>query len=361
MIQSAYIHIPFCEKICAYCDFFRCGYNPILVHKWLKMILQEIADHKLHSLKTLYIGGGTPSVLTNIHLETLLQSLSSSITQDCEFTMEANVSHLTKEKLQLMKQYGINRISLGVQCFNDEILQRIGRTHTLNDVIDCINRIHEIGIHNISIDLIYGLPNQSFDIWKKDLALAIQLPISHISLYALTIETNSRFAREHVSTIDASLDADMYEYACKYLSEHGFEQYEISSFARNQQYSQHNLAYWNYDDFYGIGCGASGKMHHMRYDNTKNFMTYLQKGASPEYIPLSKSDEQFEMIMMSLRKKKGLKRSLYQKRFDHDVYEDYQMMIDEHIKKGNIILDDDYMYASEKGFPILNDILVDFL
>lgn len=361
MCKSAYVHVPFCEKICAYCDFFRCGYNPFLADQWLDVILKEIEALKLADLSTLYIGGGTPTALNHKQLESLLKQLSSTITPASEVTIEANVSHLTSAKLQLMKKYGINRISLGIQSFQDHLLERVGRTHRKEDILPCIQHIHDHGIHDISIDLIYGLPNQSLEMWKEDLAYALTLPITHISLYALTIEEHSRFAREGVEAIDASLDADMYEYACKYLNENGFEQYEISSFAKNKCYSQHNLAYWNYDDFYGIGCGASGKAYHSRYDNTKSFLTYLKKGAEPSVISLSEEDERFEMIMMSLRKKEGLKRSLYQHRFHKDVYEDYQEVIDQNIKKGNLMINDHYLYATEKGFPILNDILIEFL
>lgn len=361
MCQSAYVHIPFCEQICAYCDFFRCGYNSFLAKQWLDVMLNEIDTLKLSNLKTLYIGGGTPTSLENPMMEILLSKLKPSLSNGVEYTMEANVSHLNDEKLSLITRYGVNRISLGIQSFQDALLERIGRTHRQKDILPCLERIHRHGIHNISIDLIYGLPNQSLEMWKQDLAYAINLPITHISLYALTIEENSRFAREGVEPADEDLEADMYEEACHFLELHGFEQYETSSFARNKCYSQHNLSYWNYDDFYGIGCGASGKMNHCRYDNTKSFVEYLEKGASPTMISLTLEEERFEMVMMSLRKKTGLNRLLYRQRFNSDVYDDYQEIIDCNVLKGNLVMDEVTLCATTKGFPILNDILVEFL
>ena len=361
MIQSAYIHVPFCKQICAYCDFFRCGYNSLLANKWLEVISKEISDLKLTNLKTLYIGGGTPSALSYHQLECLLKLLKPSIDQDCEYTMEANLSHLNNELLKLITNYGVNRLSLGVQSFQNHLLERVGRTHRKEDVLPTLERIHQHGIHNISIDLIYGLPNQTLEMWQADLAYAITLPITHISLYALTIEPNSRFAKEGVEAADENLDADMYEYACSFLQANGFEQYEISSFAKKECYSKHNLAYWNYDDFYGIGCGASGKTNNVRYDNTKNFIEYLNDGASPTNIELSKDELKFEMIMMSLRKKEGLNLNLYKERFHSHVYADFKAAIDQNIEKNNLMMNENYLYASAKGFELLNDILIDFL
>ena len=361
MIQSAYLHVPFCKQICAYCDFFRCGYNSLLANKWLEVIAKEIVDLQLTNLKTLYIGGGTPTALSYHQLECLLKLLQPSIDAEGEYTMEANLSHLNDDLLKLITSYGVNRLSLGVQSFQNHLLERIGRTHRKEDVLPTLERIHQHGIDNISIDLIYGLPNQTLEMWQADLAYAITLPITHISLYALTIEPNSRFAKEGVEAAEENLDADMYEYACSFLQAHGFEQYEISSFAKKECYSKHNLAYWNYDDFYGIGCGASGKSNDARYDNTKNFIEYLEHGASPTLIKLSQEEAKFEMIMMSLRKKEGLNLSLYQERFGSDVYTDFKAVIDQNVQKNNLIIDENYLYASDKGFEILNDILIDFL
>ena len=154
MCQSAYVHIPFCEQICAYCDFFRCGYNSFLAKQWLDVMLNEIDTLKLSNLKTLYIGGGTPTSLENPMMEILLSKLKPSLSNGVEYTMEANVSHLNDEKLSLITRYGVNRISLGIQSFQDALLEQIGRTHRQKDILPCLERIHRHGIHNISIDLI---------------------------------------------------------------------------------------------------------------------------------------------------------------------------------------------------------------
>lgn len=361
MIQSAYVHVPFCNHICAYCDFFRSGYNALLADQWLNVICDEIKAKKLPKLSTLYIGGGTPTALSETQLERLLQALDHARSESCEYTMEANLSSLSDTKLAIMKKHGINRISLGVQSFQDHLLAAIGRTHRQADIEPCLKRIHSYDIHNISIDLIYGLPDQTLRQWQEDLSYAISLPITHISIYSLTIEPNSQFGRAGIQPADENLDAQMYEYACQYLNAHGFIQYEISSFAKGDARSRHNLAYWNYDDFYGIGCGASGKEAHIRYDNTRRFDLYFTQGADPDQIVLSKRDEMFEMIMMSLRKKEGMSRALFQARFHRDVCDVYPEAIETNRAKGYLQCSETHLFATETGYPLLHEILIEFL
>lgn len=360
MAKALYIHIPFCEKICAYCDFFRGLYQEPLASKYIETLVLDI--EKINDdLKTIYIGGGTPSCLNESLLTLLLKTIHNKQFQLEEFTIEANVESLTKNKLLIMKKYGINRISIGVQSFDQNLLTICHRQHNEQMIKDTIKLIHECGIHNISIDLIYGLPSQSMELWKQDLQKALALDIKHLSLYALTIEPNSYFGRNHVSKCDEDLDADMYEYACKYLDKHGFKQYEIANFALVGYESKHNQMYWNYEDFIGLGLGASGKENHCRYDNQTNFKKYFNHEDMKTLIPLSKEDEMFEMVMMSLRMKKGLNRLLFKQKFHVDVDDIYHEIIHKHILKGNLIINEKYLYCSDQGFIILNDILSDFL
>lgn len=362
MCKACYVHVPFCQNICAYCDFFRCRYHKGLVDRWLFRISEEIQEKLTHPLETLYIGGGTPSSLNLSQLEILLKALYPYAKNCKEYTIEANVESIDFDKLVLCKKYGVNRVSLGVQTLQPTLLKEIHRQHQKKDIEQCIFNIHKAGIHNISIDLIYGLPNQTLRMWKEDLQEIVnRFDIQHISLYGLTIEPNSEFGRKGILNIDEEIEADMYDYAIEFLEEHGFYQYEISNFSKKGYSSQHNQMYWEYNDFYGVGCGASGKEHHARYDNIKNLDVYLHKGPSPEYVELNKDEEMFEMIMMSLRMKKGMQRKTFRERFNVDVYDQYKEIIDRLIDEEMLNLDSERMYTTNKGFHLLNDVLVRFL
>lgn len=363
MCNACYIHVPFCQEICAYCDFTRCRYHFGLVERWLDKIQQELKETlKQGTLKTIYIGGGTPSALSKQQLETLLIAIYPYINAVEEYTMEANVESFDIDKMQICKQYGVNRISLGVQSLQPEILSYIHRQHNAEDIKRCLTHLHEVGIHNISVDMIYGLPNQTLFMWQEDLSqLAQEYAITHISLYALTIEQHSEFGRNHVEPCDPDLEADMYEYALQYLSQTGFPRYEISNFAKKGYESKHNQMYWDYEDFYGIGMGASGKRHHMRYDNTKNMETYFQKGSDPKIIELKREDEMFEMMMMSLRLERGLCVQRFYDVFQEDVLTKFHDQIETNIQNQMLLLENGYLKATSKGFLLLNDLLIQFL
>lgn len=362
MCKAAYLHVPFCQDICAYCDFFRCRYHVGLAEKWLAAIAKELTIKKLSPLTTMYIGGGTPSALQPQQLETLLSLLVPYTKEVNEYTIEANVESLTDEKLDICQRYGVNRISLGVQSLQPSLLNQMHRHHTSEDVLACIKRIHAHGIHNISIDMIYGLPKQSLAMWEEDLhTIVSSFPIQHISLYGLTIEPHSKFGRQGIQNIDEDIEADMYDLAITLLQQYGFQQYEISNFAKPKYASLHNQVYWRYEDFYGIGCGASGKDKRGRYENTSNLETYLQQGASSVYEKLDTKAQMFEMIMMSLRMKQGISRQAFFERFGKDISEVYGSIIEKQKEKGLLLVDEEKIWASERGFHLLNDVLVEFL
>ncbi|EHJ7843251.1 radical SAM family heme chaperone HemW [[Clostridium] innocuum] len=362
-MKAVYVHVPFCRDICAYCDFTRCRYHAGLADQWLIAVEQELQKKLANvSVETAYIGGGTPSALNSRQLEMLLKLLSPYTAHVQEYTIEANVESLEDDKIELLKRYGVNRISLGVQTLQPTLLSIIGRRHTREEVGERIQQLHRYGVHNISIDLIYGLPQQTMQMWKEDLQDIIQhFQISHISLYALTIEEHSQFGRDGVQNIDADVEVDMDLYAVSYLEKHGFSQYEISNFAKPGAASVHNQMYWNYEDFCGIGCGASGKSGHVRYDNTRNLHTYLQKGSCPDIIELSRQDEMFEMLMMSLRMKQGMSLSRFRERFAADFETIYRAALQKNIARGMLLVKDGYVRTTGEGMLLLHDVLVDFL
>lgn len=363
MVKSLYLHIPFCAHICAYCDFFRFGYHEDLADRYL-VALKDDLDTQVNNkeLSSIYIGGGTPSVLSLFQLKNLMEMLNPYRSFVKEYTMEANVESLNVDKIKLIKEYGVNRISLGVQSLQDNLLNIIERKHSKQQIINVIDNLHQYGIDNISIDLIYGLPTQTLGMWKEDLASIVEeFNITHISLYALTIEKNSSFGRHNVKNIDPGLEADMYEYAIAYLSDHGFHHYEISSFAKGNHESMHNKAYWHYQDFYGVGCGASGKINHQRYEMVRNVDRYLHAKRIDEYIPLSIEDEMFEYIMMNLRLKSGLSYHHFEEMFHKSFNDIYGSVKDQLIQDGELSEDGDYLKTTMHGMLFLNDVLIKFI
>lgn len=360
-MKACYIHVPFCKEICAYCDFVRCRYQKQIADKWLHRILADIDAKLSQNVESIYIGGGTPTALSDSQFSSLLQKIEPYTVNCTEYTIEANPDSLNDEKIALLEKSHVNRISLGVQTFQPLLQEIIARKHCYSEIEQLLARLHQHQISNISIDLMYGLPEQTMAMWKEDLRLAVSLPISHISLYSLTIEEHSKFGREGIRNMDAQEEADMYEFAISYLKEHGFLHYEISNFAKAGKGSKHNLAYWNYDDFIGIGCGASGKEQHERYDNTKNIHTYIMQGACPTIISLQEDDEQFEMLMMSLRKSEGLDLIEFGRRFNIEFLKSYQQSVKKNIEKGFLIIKDNHLQTTYQGMLVLNDVLIDFM
>lgn len=360
MIKSMYVHVPFCNRICAYCDFTRVKHHPIVVQNWLYKIKQEIQEIETTKLDTLYLGGGTPTALDEQELEQLLCAL------DCfevakEYTIEVNPESLSLAKVQSLAKHKINRISMGVQSFQPHLLKIMNRVHTTEQVQQCLQWFKQVGIMNCSIDLMYGLPNQTMESWKRDLQKAVQLPIQHISLYSLTIEEHSVFGRKHVQPMDDDLEFQMYEYAIDFLNEHGFEQYEVSNFAKKGYESKHNLTYWHYEDFYGVGLGASGKIGNQRYTHSSNFQDYLTEHETMETVLLEKQELHFEAIMMGLRVLQGIDLVDYQRKYDCDLLDEYKEAVDKNIRKGYLECSDGFLRVTRQGMYLLHEVLLEFM
>lgn len=363
MVKALYVHVPFCKSICAYCDFFRCGYYKPLADKWLNALNREINEKNMNKhLKTIYIGGGTPTALSYDQLETLLKMLKPYTEYVEEYTIEANVEQINEELIDLLLKYNVNRISLGVQSLQSHLIKRINRFHNKQMVEDALKLLHTKGLTNISVDFIYGLPEQTLDMWKEDLKTIVFNPyIKHISLYALTIEEHSEFGRKGIKKCDDELEGEMYDEAISILTENGFHHYEISNYSKEGYESKHNKMYWKYEDFYGLGCGASGKENHVRYDNEKNLNDYICGSDKKEEIILSKNDEMFEMIMMSLRMKEGLNLSDFNSRFKIDFKDYYRDILKILTDKKWITVTDYNCFVSDTGMHYLHDVLIYFM
>lgn len=361
-VRSLYIHIPFCQHICAYCDFVRVGYHHDLAERFIERFKQDLAHHQGETFDTVYIGGGTPSALSNDQLETVLAAIRPYVSNHGEFTMEANPENLSEEKIKCCIRYGVNRISLGVQSNQPKLLHLIGRRHTLTDVERVISQLRHHGIDNISADGMYGLPTQTLSDFQSTVRWMIDQQLPHISLYALTIEPNSAFGRKHLSAIDNSLEGEFYQLAVDMLTSAGYHHYEISNFCLENKESRHNLTYWHYDDFAAIGPGASGKEKHHRYTITKNIHRYLTEGiVFDEDIDLTKADEMFEFVMMGLRLKAGIELRRFRDVFDADILSVFQPAIEKNLKKGWLNLSNTHLSANEAGRLFLHDLLIDFM
>ena len=350
--KGLYVHIPFCDHICGYCDFARGLYSEALADQYLIKLKAEILSKDLSGLKTIYIGGGTPTALSFNQLEDLLKFL---------YTIEANPESLTKEKALLFKEYGVNRISMGMQVTQSSLLRLIERKHTFFDVSDRVEMLNEIGINNISIDLMYGIPNQTLDDLKESLKKIAALEVTHVSLYALTIEPNSTFGLRGYKEAAADLDADMYESAIDYLEKFNFKRYEISNFSKEGYQSKHNKIYWKYSDFVGVGLNASGKANNKRYTNTRNIKKYLNDEIEEEVILLNKDDKMFEYIMMNLRLVEGFALEDFNKRFNVLFQDKYKDQLRQLQKEKLIYIDDKIVRASDYGLEILNNVIERFM
>lgn len=360
-MRHLYLHVPFCNSICYYCDFKRSIYQEEIVYAWLKSIDKELMSISESQMETIYIGGGTPTALNEKQLSHLLTMLDR-FTDVNEYTIESNIESLSFSKVKIMLEHGVNRISLGVQSLQDSLLQMMNRKHTAADVFHKIEQLHEWGIHNISCDFIYGFHNQTKFMWEQDLIKICTCPyVNHLSHYSLTIEENSVFGKRKQQKCDSEIEAWMYERAIQILTANGFHQYEVANFARGEKESCHNKGYWHYDDFYGIGLGASGKKGNVRYENCGTIHEYLQGKHQVVKEELSIEDRMFENIMMSLRLKEGMSITCFNTRYHCDFKEYYKEPLQKNIEKKWLEIKGDYVRTTNQGMLFLHDILIDFL
>ncbi len=359
---SLYLHVPFCASICSYCDFCHVIYREEIAQQWLEAIAYEIAQKDISEhLRTVYIGGGTPTSLSSFQLDCLLGLLDPFTSEVEEYTIEINPETLTEEKADIIASHGINRASVGLQTSNSHVLTLLGRHHSLDTIRDCLNLLKEKGIQNISLDLMYSLPTQTMDDLKISIQDAISLEPTHLSFYSLTIEDNTVFGKKGYQSLDEDTEADMYEYICQALPKYGFQQYEVSNFSLRGYDSKHNSAYWNYRDFYGIGCGASGKEGLCRYDNLRNIKDYIADPLQRNEIYLSEEDAMFEMLMMGIRFRNGMNLNLFEQTFGHTFEEIYGNKAQALIRDGMMQYLDGRIQCTAKGYEVMNSLLVEFM
>ncbi|MGT2754122.1 radical SAM family heme chaperone HemW [Streptococcus ovis] len=357
---SAYVHIPFCTQICYYCDFSKVFIKNQPVDEYLEALIEEVRFYDLPALKTLYIGGGTPSALSAEQLDYLLTNLERELdlSQLEEFTIEANPGDLTEEKIAVLQRSKCNRVSLGVQTFDDKMLKRIGRSHNQVQIYETIDSLKAAGFYNISIDLIYALPGQTMEQVVDNVAKALSLDIPHMSLYSLILENHTVFmnrqrrGRLHLPNED--VESDMFEYILAELEKNGFEHYEISNFTKPGFESRHNLMYWDNAEYYGLGAGASGYLNGMRYRNRGPIQHYLksirEKGHSRLHEEcLSQKEQMEEEMFLGLRKKSGISIARFEEKFQCSFDDTYGIVVAELKEEGLLQQNGDQLRMTKKG------------
>ncbi|MGF0112556.1 radical SAM family heme chaperone HemW [Streptococcus sp. SGI.013] len=356
---SAYVHIPFCTQICYYCDFSKVFIKNQPVDAYLDALLKEFASYDIKHLKTLYIGGGTPTAISAQQLDYLLKGLTKDLDLAYleEFTIEANPGDLTDDKIAVLKKSAVNRISLGVQTFNNKHLKRIGRSHNEEQIYTTISSLKEAGFHNISIDLIYALPGQTMDDVKENVQKALALDIPHLSLYSLILEKHTIFMnkmrRGKLNLPSEDSEAEMFEYIISELEKNGFEHYEISNFTKPGFESRHNLMYWNNAEYFGCGAGASGYLEGVRYKNhgpIRHYLNAVEAGdARVTEEHLSQVEQMEEEIFLGLRKKSGFSIQSFEEKFGHNFSQRYGVVVEELCQNGLLQIEGDRVRMTKKG------------
>lgn len=372
-----YIHVPFCAQKCNYCDFNSYKIEEknqktdylISIRKEMELYKEEFKSKEFTSV---FLGGGTPSILTPEELTTLMENIYSNfnIGKDAEITMECNPGTLDKVKLKAIKSLGINRLSMGLQVTQDHHLKYIGRIHTYEQFEKNYKDAIEVGINNINVDLMYSLPNQSFDEWKETLNKIINLNPSHISAYSLILEEGTKFydmyLNKEFELNDEEVDINIYNYTIDTLCKNGYHQYEISNYSKEGYECKHNIVYWKCDNYLGLGPGASGYINNYRYSNIcdiKGYNKCLEYDKRPieEKNILSKKDEMEEFIFMGLRMNKGINLDEFYKRFNIDFKHRYNDILGK-LKNLNLIIEqNNNIILTQRGREVSNTVFVEFI
>ena len=356
MTKSVYIHIPFCKNICSYCDFCKFIYNEKWVGAYLTGLNNEIKDRYMDDpIKTIYIGGGTPSALSIDELKRLFKIISVFNTNDLEeFTFECNLSDINEGLLEILKNNKVNRLSIGIQSFNKKNLEFMERNADFKDALKKVDLCHQYGFNNINLDLMYAIPGETLKDLKKDLDLFLKLNPTHISTYSLILEDHTKLSSKNVSYIEEELDYEMFKLISKKLN--SANHYEISNFSIPGYESKHNLVYWNNEEYYGFGLGASGYIDDIRYQNTKNLKEYLLGNYVLEKEILGLKEKMDYEIMLGLRKLKGINILEFKNKYSKDIEEVYNLK--PLLKSKDLIKKKGYIFINPQKIYIMNEILI---
>lgn len=363
-----YVHIPFCIKKCKYCDF--CSF-PDKTEKdrapYIDALVREILSYKDKNIEldTVFFGGGTPSVLTPFEFEKIVKAIKETfaLKADCEFTLEANPGTVSLEKLVVYKNAGVNRISLGLQSIHENEQKILGRIHNYNDFENSFLMCRSLGFSNINVDLMYAIPEQTKESFKKSVERVLSLQPDHISAYSLILEEGTPLYenKDMLNLVDEAAEREMYEELCSVLSKNGYSHYEISNYAKPGYESKHNLIYWQMDSYIGVGLSAHSYIFGERFCNTNSLNEYLAGGTKVREEGRTMADEAYEFAMLALRTKFGFLLKEYKDRFLQDFLLGRKEKIDRYTALGLMKCENGKIFLTESGFYVSNAILSDLL
>lgn len=373
-----YIHVPFCVQKCSYCDFYSLPLrDKTYMERYTMGLIREIeaqaAGWSGREFSSIYIGGGTPSLLFPEQIDRILRSLYAhlKILPQPEISMEANPATLSLSNLQELRSAGINRLSLGVQSFLDEELKILGRIHGATEVMEAVADLVKAGISNYNLDLIYGIPGQSQENWKYNLQMAVSCQPQHISTYLLQLDPSTPMAKQieqgRLKALEEDLEADMYYTGVDYLRSQGYQHYEISNFSRPGYACHHNLIYWQACEYLGLGPGAVSYRDGQRWLNIAQLEDYLDddhqgRANNVEVLETMTHHDQFvDAVILGLRMTAGISRGEFRQRFGIDFHQEYHAIIEKFSRDGILIVDQDRIYLSRRGYFLSNQLMAQLL
>lgn len=375
-LLGLYVHIPFCERKCDYCNFVSFCMPDSKKTEYVSALTKEIElQAKLYadySVDTIFIGGGTPTTLPTGEISKILSAIKQNfdVQKNCEISIECNPNSLTLEKLKEYKNAGVTRLSVGLQAYNNRLLKLVGRLHTKKQFNQAIKNAKACGFENINVDLILGLPTQKLHHIKKELKHLTKLGIKHISAYGLIVEENTKLynnlKQKKYTLPEEELQVKMYDYTNKFLQKHNIFRYEVSNFATINHECKHNLKYWNNMPYLGLGAVSSSYIGNERWKNTDNVDEYIKSVKENnlqkyEHEILEKTDVIEEIIMLSLRTQKGIDLTMLKKQFGYDLYKEKQQKIDDFINQNLLKIENNSLACTDAGFKLLNAIILELV
>lgn len=372
--RAAYVHIPFCEHICYYCDFNKVFLKNQPVAEYLDALEREIEltlqQYPTDRLETIFIGGGTPTALNEQQMQRLMDIISKHLLpltdETLEYTVESNPDGVSPEKLDIMKAGGVNRVSFGVQSFDDGLLERIGRTHREAKVAETLDEAAK-RFDNISVDLMFGLPNQTLEQVKYDVERALRLPITHISSYSLILEPHTVFAIQErkgkLPLPTQDLEAEMYRLMIETIEAGGLNQYEISNFSLPGKESRHNRVYWENDEYYGFGAGSHSYINQTRRANIAPIPHYIKAEGLPvrNETPLTRVERMEEEMFLGLRMKQGVSIEHFEQKYGIALDAAFGKTITKLLPRGLVERTDTHLRLTEAGVPLANEVFAEFI
>lgn len=358
MTDALYLHIPFCAHLCAYCDFCKVLFDEKWAFSYVKELKAEMDSYPIGKMATVYIGGGTPTSLPDDLFEEVLSLASLHLRKGGEFTVEANPENLSGKKLFLMRKYGVNRLSLGVESASSRLLALMGRHHTFGDAKDAVERAKKAGFANINCDLIYALPSETKAELQADVSALLSLKVPHLSTYCLSVNPGTLFAKEGKHEMEQSRAAAQYEMILKALREADYDRYEVSNFAKKGFESRHNLVYWHDQEYYGIGLGASGYVEGVRYENTHSLAKYLRHDwvASKEIVSGPSSLEYY--FLTNLRLENGFSLASFKRKFGFSFLGHYRSVFEKLSEQGLLAKAKGRVFCPDRGIMLLDSVLL---